>query len=90
MGLVSAIGLQNVIFLLVQCKPIAWYWDKTILPQGGCFAGTVISANTITVNFVAAATDVFTAGLPIVLLWNLKMNLKTKISVCVMLGLGVL
>lgn len=88
--IVTALGLQNIIFLLIQCKPISWYWDKTSLPAGACFDGTIISANTITVNVGAAATDVFTSILPIILLWSIKMNLKTKISVCLMLGLGIL
>ena len=89
MFFIVSVALQGVIFILVQCKPISWYWDKST-GTGSCVSSTAISANTIVTTFVAAATDVFSAILPIVLLWKVQMNLRTKVLACVMLGLGAL
>ena len=89
MAAIIAIAFQGVIFLLVQCKPISWYWDKTT-GTGSCVSSTAISANTITTTFVPAATDVFSAILPIILLWEIQMNIRTKILACGMLGFGAL
>lgn len=89
MAAIIAIAFQGIIFLLVQCKPISWYWEKSI-GSGSCVSSAAIRGNTIATNFVAAATDVFSAVLPIVLLWNVQMNLRSKFLVCIMLSLGAL
>lgn len=86
---IVGIAFQGIIFILVQCKPISWYWNKST-GTGSCVSSTAISANTIVTNFVAAATDVFSAILPIVLLWKVQMNVQTKVLACLMLGLGAL
>ena len=86
---IIAVAIQGVIFLLVQCKPISWYWNKSS-GSGSCVSSTAISANTIVTTFIPAVTDVFSAVLPVFLLWNVQMNFRTKILVCIMLGLGAL
>ncbi|KAN0116805.1 hypothetical protein V8E51_002782 [Hyaloscypha variabilis] len=86
MATIIAVAFQGIIFLLVQCKPISWYWDKT--GSGSCVSSAAIRGNTIATNFMAAATDVYSAVLPIILLWNVQMNLRSKFLVCIMLSLG--
>jgi hypothetical protein len=88
MATIIAVAFQGIIFLLVQCKPISWYWDKT--GSGSCVSSAAIRGNTIATNFMAAATDVYSAVLPIILLWNVQMNLRSKFLVCIMLSLGAL
>lgn len=88
MAIIIAVALQGIIFLLVQCKPIGRYWDKSL--SGTCISSGAIRGNTIATNFAAAATDVYSAVLPMLVLWNIQMNLRSKILVCIMLGLGAL
>ncbi|KAH8651218.1 hypothetical protein BX600DRAFT_100554 [Xylariales sp. PMI_506] len=89
MAAIIAVALQGIIFVLVQCQPISWYWDK-YSGEGSCVSSTAIRANTIVTNFTIAVTDVFSAVLPIMVLWNIQMNLRSKILVCIMLTLGAL
>jgi hypothetical protein len=84
---ITCIGLLGVLFLCAQCKPTSRYWDKKI--PGTCASSRAIKANTIATTFVPAVTDVFSAVLPIILLWNIQMNIRSKFLVCIMLGLGV-
>jgi hypothetical protein len=89
MATIIAVALQGIIFLLVQCKPISWYWDKST-GSGSCVSSAAIRGNTIATNFTAAVTDVYSAVLPIILLWNVQMNWRSKFLVCIMLSLGAL
>ncbi|KAH8763368.1 hypothetical protein F5882DRAFT_304772 [Hyaloscypha sp. PMI_1271] len=84
---IIAVALQGIIFLLVQCKPISWYWDRST-GSGSCVSSAAIRGNTIATNFTAAVTDVYSAVLPIILLWNVQMNWRSKFLVCIMLSLG--
>ena len=86
---IIAVALQGIIFLLVQCKPISWYWDRST-GSGSCVSSAAIRGNTIATNFTAAVTDVYSAVLPIILLWNVQMNWRSKFLVCIMLSLGAL
>lgn len=90
MFIVVVIGLEGVVFLLIQCKPVSYYWDKSHLDGGHCFSELTISRNVIVTGCIAAYTDVFSAVLPILLLWNVQMNIRAKVLVCVMLSLGAL
>jgi Flp pilus assembly protein TadG len=89
MATIIAVAFQGIIFLLVQCTPISWYWDKST-GSGSCVSSAAIRGNTIATNFTAAVTDVYSAVLPMILLWNVQMDLRSKFLVCIMLSLGAL
>lgn len=79
-------GLVGVIGGLTVCQPIEKNWDLTATPED-CAYGAVL-----VIGFVVTATSILTdfacAGLPILVLWNMQMDRRTKVMTWVMLALG--
>lgn len=79
-------GLIGVIGGLTVCHPIEKNWDLTATPED-CAYGAVL-----VIGFVVTATSILTdfacAGLPILVLWNMQMDRRTKILTWLMLALG--
>lgn len=70
------------------CHPIAATWDPTI-PGGKCDVDVLVAAAYF-VSAMSLITDFSCAILPAVILWNLQMNKRTKVSVVTILGIGFL
>ncbi|KAN0072015.1 hypothetical protein V8E54_009744, partial [Elaphomyces granulatus] len=74
---------------ILQCRPVAYWWDKTI--QGGvCFNVPVFLRVTCVPNI---ATDVMMLALPITSLMQLRLPLFKKIALCFIFltgGVGML
>ncbi|KAI1407383.1 hypothetical protein F5Y13DRAFT_183430 [Hypoxylon sp. FL1857] len=70
-----------------QCSPVEAIWDARIKIK-------TCPINLTTIAFImcswSAAMDFFLAAFPWVVLWNLNMQRKEKITICVSLSLGVL
>ncbi|KAK8162217.1 hypothetical protein BKA80DRAFT_329068 [Phyllosticta citrichinensis] len=89
------------ISIALQLSRIAISRRKNIFAIRTCMATVVVLVHTkcgsllhlTIVSYVQAAiniaSDLFCAILPIPLLWNVRMNRKTKVSVIVLLGMGV-
>lgn len=79
-------GLIGVIGGLTVCHPIEKNWDLTATSED-CAYGAVL-----VIGFVVTATSILTdfacAGLPILVLWNMQMDRRTKILTWLMLALG--
>ncbi|CAH0032525.1 unnamed protein product [Clonostachys rhizophaga] len=88
MALIAIPTIVITFITIFQCKPISLMWEGWLLPYygGKCFDMHVVT-------FVAAgfniAQDLFVVVLPLVPVWHLKMDTRTKWGVMVMLGLGV-
>jgi hypothetical protein len=88
MALIAIPTIVITFITIFQCKPISLMWEGWLLPYygGKCFDMHVVT-------FVAAgfniAQDLFVVVLPLVPVWRLKMDTRTKWGVMVMLGLGV-
>ncbi|KAL3423127.1 hypothetical protein PVAG01_04874 [Phlyctema vagabunda] len=87
-GLYLLLGAFFGINIIVQCTPVSFQWDKSI--AGGSCRSTSTFATAAYVNgAISATTDLFYALFPIYLIWNLQMDRSVKISVSLILGLGV-
>jgi hypothetical protein len=86
--IVTLFSTGEVIFLIFQCSPISSFWTRFLGEPGNCISGTIISHLGYTHTAVVTAADWTLAILPIFLVWNLKLNLRTKISVALILALG--
>ena len=86
MAVVIMTGLTGVIGGLTVCHPIEKNWDLTATPED-CAYGAVL-----VIGFVVTATSILTdfaiAGLPILVLWNMQMDRRTKILTWLMLALA--
>ncbi|KAI2786128.1 hypothetical protein POX_h09896 [Penicillium oxalicum] len=89
MALAVAVGATFLFFTIFQCNPVPYYWH-----QGSTSAhGTCINKNTlIAIAYLysvgAAITDLTIGLLPVALIWNLRMNARTKVAIAGILGIG--
>ena len=71
--------------LLFPCNlPCRLYWVWSVL-----FPGFEEACLTVTLG-LDAFTDLVCAGIPIFVILRLQMNMRTKIALCVLMGLGIL
>ncbi|PVH78534.1 hypothetical protein DL98DRAFT_590278 [Cadophora sp. DSE1049] len=77
-------------FMVFQCKPISYFWHRFTDGTGKCFSPKLIADLTIVFSVFVAATDLTFGILPIFVIWDLKMNRKTKCIVGGLLTLGIL
>ncbi|KAI8725634.1 hypothetical protein NCS52_00135000 [Fusarium sp. LHS14.1] len=73
--------------LLTMCRPISANWDKS---AGQCSPPIVITSLSYLVSAAAVLTDWVCAILPGFMLYKTQMKRATKISISIILGLGVL
>ncbi|KAK3385844.1 hypothetical protein B0H63DRAFT_188169 [Podospora didyma] len=80
-------NLACIIILIAQCKPTSVYWTGT---GGTCWDTRVrIYSIYFTISY-SLLTDVICSLLPLVVIWNVKIPLRTKASVAGLMGMGIL
>ena len=88
----SAVALTmmtNVVFFFVtffQCHPFYYFWDKS--QPGACLADNVFLALAYFYNIWATVNDLLLGFLPIAIVHNLHTDLKTRIMLVPILGMG--
>jgi hypothetical protein len=80
-------SLQTILF---SCVPIRASWDRAGEPNAKCFSNTVFTDIGLFNSIVNILTDVLFASLPITVIWNLQVNVRTKLSLLAILSLGYL
>ena len=89
-------GLIFMFLMLLQCKPLTWFWNRyyhdplaTNSPNGGhCMSIEIIIGMTYVYSAVAAICD-FTVGiLPIFVVRRLHMKRQTKFAVVGILSMA--
>lgn len=81
-GVMVVTVLTGIIFFfltLFQCWPVEFFWDKTI-EGGSCIDINVIVTATYVYSAFSVVCDFTFALLPIVLIWKLNMNTRTKMA----------
>jgi len=68
---------------------MAFTWDKTIV-GGKCTSIDPVIDLAYLTSAVNIITDWTCAILPAFIIWDIQMSMKMKLSVCLMLGMGVL
>ncbi|KAK7540159.1 hypothetical protein IWX49DRAFT_507899 [Phyllosticta citricarpa] len=88
MAIVVVSLLGTNVFVLARCRPMKAHWTPSLVHTkcGSQLHLTIVSYVQAVINI---ASDLFCALLPIPLLWNVRMNQKTKMSVIVLLGMGI-
>ncbi|KAE8443717.1 hypothetical protein EG329_001397 [Mollisiaceae sp. DMI_Dod_QoI] len=74
--------------LIFSCVPIRASWDAASEPNAKCFSNATFTAIGMFNSCVNIVTDVLFATLPIPMVWNLQVNLRTKLSLIAILSLG--
>ncbi len=92
MAIVAVWTAGVFLFDVFECKPVEFQWDYAI-ESGTCMPGdTLVSAGYAfsVLSELSELSDWLYALLPIPMLWNVKMNLHTKLVVVVFLSPGIL
>lgn len=82
----TIVGLVFWLMLTLQCRPVAFFWNRT--GNGHCLSSDSIITMAYVYSVEAAVCD-FTVGiLPVFVIWNLQMNRRTKWAVAGILSMG--
>jgi hypothetical protein len=76
--------------VLFQCTPVNFFWGQYEGVKGHCINPAAVPDASISHSAVSFTADWILGLLPVALLWDLKMNTRTKISVAGLLSLGLL
>ena len=88
-GIVTASGCAFVLVTIWQCKPIAAFWDKSLLlnKNNHCFSSEAFWFSYSIVNIVL---DFLVLLLPIHEIWKLQLPKRDKLALCAVFSLGLL
>ncbi|RYP18747.1 hypothetical protein DL765_003769 [Monosporascus sp. GIB2] len=79
--------ISGVIGLLITCKPLAAKWNPGL---GTCSGNDIILMGSYAFSWIAIASDLACAVIPYLIVRNLEMPRRSKHSIIVILGIGVL
>ncbi|KAK6210537.1 hypothetical protein LQW54_006145 [Pestalotiopsis sp. IQ-011] len=82
-------ALVSVMILFLMCSPVQYLWDKSVV-SGSCWSPNVMNDFSYWLSAFDALTDIVLAAVPISALCKLQMRFKTKVGVCIMMGLTIL
>jgi hypothetical protein len=90
--LAMVITFSTFYFFLVlfQCSPVTFFWGQYEGMKGSCINPAAVPDASIAHSAVSFTADWILGLLPIALIYNLKMNGRTKVSVAGLLSLGLL
>ncbi|KAF6223002.1 hypothetical protein HO133_001053 [Letharia lupina] len=84
---VAVTHLALALLFFLHCRPLAALWNPKV--QGSCLS----THTTVLAGYVGFAVDVVTdlvcAGIPVLVIHRLQMSFRTKVALCVLMGLGV-
>jgi hypothetical protein len=92
-GTLMMVIVFSIFYLLLaifQCQPTSYFWNQYAGAQGTCIDKSIFPDATFAHSAVSATADFVLGILPVCIIWDLKMNLRTKVSVGVVLSLGVM
>jgi len=90
LGSVIAFSIFYFFLIVFQCQPVFYFWTQYLGHTGKCVNPNVIADSTYAHSAISAVADWTLGILPIFLVWNLKMNPRTKVSVGLILALGAM
>lgn len=90
LGMVIAYSIFYCFLVIFQCSPVSFFWGQYEGMAGSCIGPAIIPNASIVHSVVNFIADWVFCLLPIALIWNLQMNMRTKVSVATLLSLGLL
>ncbi|KAJ5227759.1 hypothetical protein N7489_008467 [Penicillium chrysogenum] len=94
-GVTCVVGIVFWFMLTLQCQPVEFFWQQVRLLEnphadvsGTCMNLDHIIAIAYVYSVTATLCDLTLGLLPIALVWNLHMNVRTKCALAGILGMG--
>jgi hypothetical protein len=91
-GVTEVYGLFFFLLFVLQCRPTSLFWLRYTdnPPSGNCISAKVVSDCFYGYSAISCWTDWTYSILPMLLVWNLQMDRKVKISVVFILAAGAM
>lgn len=89
MGVVALMSSALFLWDIFQCKPVAAQWDYT-LPDYTCVAASQVVEAAYALSTLSVVSDWLYALLPVPMVWKASLPKRGKISMAIILGLGIL
>ncbi|KAK3996467.1 hypothetical protein QBC44DRAFT_365592 [Cladorrhinum sp. PSN332] len=91
LGITWIMTVVYFFLVLFQCSPPSYFYDQVLVPSGGhCLHKDRVPRATIAHSIICAVVDLILAFLPVLILWNVKLNKRTKVGVATLLSMGLL
>lgn len=88
-GFMAMYSTVALITILTQCRPMHFLWDATGTVKAVCFSPLGLRACAYFNATCGIFADFVFALLPIPMLWSVKINMRVKIALFCILGLGL-
>lgn len=87
MALSTTVGIVLFFVAMFQCQPVSYYWDRLSI-EGHCLDMDLLLGIVYMYSAVAATCDFIIGILPVLLIWRLQMDRRTKTAVAGILGIA--
>ncbi|KAL6714771.1 hypothetical protein ACLMJK_008196 [Lecanora helva] len=87
-GFTSLFSAVCVFLFMGICRPLRAYW--AVGQDGHCMSNLQVSHIVIAHGVLSVLTDLVCAALPAIFLRKIQINRRTKIGLCILMGLGVI
>ena len=90
--LTEVYGAFFFLLFVLQCRPTSLFWERITAnpPEGHCIDAVIVSDCFYGYSAISCLTDWTFSLLPILLVWNLQMSFRVKISVVCILAAGAM
>ena len=82
-------NITSAVLPLSICRNVAALWDPAVALSTTCGDSSAIIKFAYFSNTFNSATDLFLAVFPAMVFWNLNLKLRIKVSLIVLLSLGI-
>ncbi|KAG7005730.1 hypothetical protein G7Y79_00018g045370 [Physcia stellaris] len=87
-GFLFTTHIPLILMYVLQCDPIRKAWDRGV--PGKCWSRNLVENVVIAQGVFSFLTDFACAAFPAMLLWNVKIKLRTKFGVYFLMSAGVI
>jgi hypothetical protein len=84
------LSLTFFFLILFQCNPVGYFWKQYTGTKGKCVGPDVIPSASIAHSVISFCVDWALGFLPFAILYELEMKTRTKVSVGLLLSMGLL
>jgi hypothetical protein len=81
-------GILFVFGVIFQCSPVASFWNASV--PGTCVNEEILGDLAYVNATFSLATDLFCTIIPIILVWKMQIDMRSKVSIMLVLCLGSL
>ncbi|KAJ6445966.1 integral membrane protein [Purpureocillium lavendulum] len=98
LAVVAVASAASLCVDLFQCMPASYYWDRVrgaahakgdSGARGRCLSHEAVTAAALAYGTVSALSAWIMGLLPVVMLWNVRMDTRAKVTVIALLGMSV-